>query len=85
MLSAKASSSFLLRLTPKGTISLPAIGTWEENFYAAGDERLVGMTLEASRGSFIYGGDMCSRDQDLSIMALVMIDDRMTQKSREFY
>jgi hypothetical protein len=29
---------------PKGTISLLAIGTWEEeSFYAAGDERLVGL------------------------------------------
>ena len=55
MLSAKASSSFLLRLTPKGMISLPTIGTWEENFYAAGDERLVGMAWEASRASLYRG------------------------------
>ena len=52
-LSARA-SGFLLRLTPKGTISLPAIGTWEEeSFVATGDERLVGMALETGRGLFI--------------------------------
>ena len=56
MLSARA-SSFLLRSTPKGTISLSAIGTWEEeSFVAAGDERLVGMALEASRSS-LYSGE----------------------------
>ena len=54
MLSAKASLGFLLRSTPKGTISLLAIGTWEEeSFFAIGDERLVGMSFKASRGFFI--------------------------------
>jgi len=76
-LSARA-SGFLLRLTPKGTISLPAIRSWEEeSFVAAGDVRLVGVALEANRAS-LYRGEMGSKDQDLSIMALVTIDDRMT-------
>ena len=53
-LSARASG--LLRSTPKGTISLSAIGTWEEeSFVAAGDERLVGMALEANRASLYRG------------------------------
>ena len=57
MLSAKASSSFLLRLTPKGMISLPTIGTWEEeSFVAPGDKRLIGMALKASRASLYRGG-----------------------------
>jgi hypothetical protein len=31
-----------------------AIGTWEvESFVVAGDEKIVGMALEASRGFFI--------------------------------
>ena len=55
MLSARA-SGLLLRSTPKGTMSLPAIGTWEEeSFVAAGDERLVGMAWEASRASLYRG------------------------------
>ena len=53
-LNAKASSGFLLRSTPKGTMSLLAIGTWEEeSFYAARDERLIGMALDAGGGFFI--------------------------------
>ena len=63
-----STSSFLFRSNPKGTISLPAIGTREEESFAAvGERRLVGMTMEAGRGSFIYGGTTCSRGQDLSI------------------
>ena len=55
MLSARA-SGLLLRSTPKGTMSLPAIGTWEEeSFVAVGDERLAGMALEASRASLYRG------------------------------
>ena len=46
----------LLGSTPKGVISLPAIGTWEEErFVNARDERLVGMALEASRASLYKG------------------------------
>jgi hypothetical protein len=49
-------SGFLLRSTPKGTICLLAIGPWEEgSFFAAGDEKIVGMALEVSRGLFIWG------------------------------
>ena len=52
-LSASA-SAFLFRSNPKGAISLPAIGTREEESFAAvGERRLVGMTMKAGRGSFI--------------------------------
>ena len=45
---------FLFRSNPKGTISLPAIGTREEeSFSAVGERRLVGMTMEAGKVSFI--------------------------------
>ena len=43
------------------------------------------MTLEASGGLVYIGGDKGSRGQDLSIMALVTTDDRMTRESGEFY
>ena len=59
-------------------ISLPAIGSREEESFAAvGERRLVGMTMEAGRGSFIYGGTTCSRGQDLSIRGLVIRKNRM--------
>jgi hypothetical protein len=48
-------------------------------------KRLVGVAWEASRDFFILGEEMGNRGQDLSIMALVMRDDRMTRESREFY
>ena len=52
-LSARA-LGFLFRSTPKGTIPLPAIGTREEESFAAvGEKRLVRMTMEVGRGSFI--------------------------------
>jgi hypothetical protein len=55
----------LLRSTPKGMISFPAIGSREEDNSTMGEKRL-GWNEEGGRqGSVNIGGSSCSRGQNI--------------------
>jgi hypothetical protein len=55
----------LLRSTPKGMISFPAIGSREEGNSAMGERRL-GWNEEGDRQRSVYiGGSSCNRGQNL--------------------